>query len=152
MYVLRCYLRTGLNFDYLFEDIGTATAAFDGVRTCRLDPQPIQISDDAGRTGGFDGKDVLAESLLDIDAEARSLVRLGLAISNANEIERRRLGIVASSPGQNSWSPPPSAEFGEQRFPPPPVERQNRGRGALNDLLPPEDVDHLPEPMPRFSS
>lgn len=148
MYVLRCYLRTGLTFDYLFEDLGIATAAFDGVRACRLDPQPIQISDDAGRTGGFDGKDVLAESLVDIDAEARSLVRLGLAISNANEIERRKQGIVdASSPGENRW-----LAGGEQRWPPPPVERQNRGRGALNDLLPPEDVDPLPERMPRFSS
>lgn len=145
MFVLRVYLRTpsGLTFDYSFDDAGTAMKALAEVTRCREDPQPIAVMDDAGREGHFDGKDVMAESVIDIEAEARSLVRLGMVIATTNADERMRLGIGdknASDP--QTWDPAPGAP--------------SRGRaGALNELLPPAEEFEQLDPRsarPRFSS
>lgn len=147
MYVLRVYLRTGLTFDYAFTDPDTALKALGEVTRCRTDPQPIAVMDDAGREGHFDGKDVLAESVIDIETESRTLVRLGLIIANANADERHKLGIMdanasgapASDAAMNTWDPVPAAPR----------------RGALNDLLPPMEEEFeqpAPNSRPRFSS
>lgn len=145
MYVLRVYLRTGLTFDYAFTDPDTALKALGEVTRCRTDPQPIAVMDDAGREGHFDGKDVLAESVIDIETESRTLVRLGLIIANANADERHKLGIMDANA---SGVPAPA----EQRWDPVPAAPR---RGALNDLLPPveEEFEQVASTSrPRFSS
>lgn len=148
MYVLRVYLRTGLTFDYAFVDPDTALKALGEVTRCRTDPQPIAVMDDAGREGHFDGKDVLAESVIDIETESRTLVRLGLIIANANADERRKLGIMDANA---SGTPANDAATNTWHDPAPAAPR----RGALNDLLPPVEDEFepaAPNARPRFSS
>lgn len=97
MYVLRAHLRTGLAVECNFENIGTGTTALDALTRARNSGTPVQILDDAGRQSRFSGADLLAETLIDVEAESGSLVRLALILQLATKAEKQRLGMVDPS-------------------------------------------------------